>query len=153
MSRVSVIRVSRTVLTHGQPAHTHPTGSKLAFIIFRQRYDELQGVLVITENQVSENMVRFVERLPAETIVLVRGVVQNPQSVGQKDIHYTSIHNVEVKVHTLHVVSQVTIAPPFNIHDAARGDADFHADADHQHGNLVSSRMHFDNRVASLRVC
>lgn len=127
------------------------SGSKLAFLIFRQRYDEIQGVLVIEQGQVSENMVRFAERLPSETIVLVRGVVQNPQSVGQSDVHYTSIHNVEIKVKTLHVVSQVTVAPPFNIHDASRPDADFHEE-DHVHGSQVSSRMHFDNRVASLRV-
>lgn len=46
-------------------------------------------------------MVKFVEHLPAETIVLVRAVVQDPHSHGQSDIHYTSIHNVEVRVKTV----------------------------------------------------
>lgn len=76
-------------------------GAKLAFIIFRQRYDELQGVLALEEGHISENMVRFVERLPAETIVLCHAVVQDPHSHGQSDIHYTSIHNVEVKIRTV----------------------------------------------------
>lgn len=101
-------------------------------------------------------MVKFVEHLPAETIVLVRAVVQDPHSHGQSDIHYTSIHNVEVRVTTvsnlrrshdvpwagegdvltpmavhpssasqLHVVSQVTVPPPFDIHDASRPETDF----------------------------
>lgn len=148
------------------------TGAKLAFIIFRQRYQELQGVIAIKEGQVSENMVKFVEHLPAETIVLVRATVQDPHSHGQSDIHYTSIHNVEVRVKTvsfrfnipfippsrvfmvsscaagysqsriswliwcdclfgyaflqIHVVSQVTLSPPFDIHDASRPESDFH---------------------------
>lgn len=46
-------------------------------------------------------MVKFVEHLPAETIVLVRATVQDPHSHGQSDIHYTSIHNVEVRVKTV----------------------------------------------------
>lgn len=77
------------------------TGAKLAFIIFRQRYQELQGVIAVKEGQVSENMVKFVEHLPAETIVLVRATVQDPHSHGQSDIHYTSIHNVEVRVNAV----------------------------------------------------
>lgn len=103
-------------------------------------------------NEISENMVRFAERLPAETIVLCHGIVQDPHSVGQKDIHYTSIHNVEVKIQTLHVVSQVTQAPPFNIHDASRPESDFHQEDQSMMGNQVSARQHFNNRVASLRV-
>lgn len=46
-------------------------------------------------------MVKFVEHLPAETIVLVKAVVQEPNLHGQNDIHYTSIHNVEVRVKTV----------------------------------------------------
>ena len=79
----------------------YSTGAKLAFIIFRQRYQELQGVIAVKEGQVSENMVKFVEHLPAETIVLVHATVQDPHSHGQSDIHYTSIHNVEVRVNTV----------------------------------------------------
>lgn len=77
------------------------TGAKLAFIIFRQRYQELQGVIAVKEGQVSENMVKVIEHLPAETIVLVHAVVQDPHSHGQNDIHYTSIHNVEVRIKTV----------------------------------------------------
>lgn len=129
---------------------TRHQSAKLAFVIFRQRYDEIQGVLALESEHVSENFVRFVERLPNETIVLCSGVVQDPHSVGQSDIHYTSIHNVEIRIRTLHVVSQVTTAPPFNIHDAARPQADFESDQTH-HGIQVSARQHFSNRVASLR--
>ena len=77
------------------------SGAKLAFVIFRQRYDEIQGVVALEEGHISENMVRFVERLPAETIVLCHAIVQDPHSHGQSDIHYTSIHNVEVKIRTV----------------------------------------------------
>jgi hypothetical protein len=49
-------------------------------------------------------MVKVIEHLPAETIVLVRAVVQDPHSHGQSDIHYTSIHNVEVRIKTVSLV-------------------------------------------------
>jgi aspartyl/asparaginyl-tRNA synthetase len=89
---MSSLLVPRTILK---------TGAKLAFIIFRQRYQELQGIIAVKEGQVSENMVRFVEHLPAETIVICRATVQDPHSHGQSDIKYTSIHNVEVRIKTV----------------------------------------------------
>lgn len=48
-------------------------------------------------------MVRFVEHLPPETIVLVRAIVQEPHAHGQTEIKYTSIHNVEVRIQTVRV--------------------------------------------------
>lgn len=78
-------------------------GHKLAFIIFRDMTDTVQGVLTREPGKVSEHMVRWAERfLKRETIVDVEGTVVTPHedSKGeQHEVKDTSIHNVEIEIH------------------------------------------------------
>jgi hypothetical protein len=71
-------------------------GAKVAFIIFRQQMDTIQGVFVAGD-ALSENMIKWACRLDLETVVLVRGIVQAPKA-GQEEIKSTSVHNREILV-------------------------------------------------------
>ena len=77
--------------------HIRPKSANLAFIVFRQHYNTVQGVLVTREEQVSENMVRWTERLPRETTVLIKGLLQVPKSKDH-EVHSATIHQFEVKI-------------------------------------------------------
>lgn len=59
-------------------------------------------------------MVRAVERYPAESIVLVKGRVQRPP----QPIKTASIHDAEVVVHEIHLISHLTENVPFTVYDA-----------------------------------
>lgn len=69
----------------------------MAFIVFRQGLSTLQGVLLVKENVVSINMVKWALRLNLESVVIVHGHVQRPQD-GQKEIRSCTVHNAEVLI-------------------------------------------------------
>ena len=71
-------------------------GAKLAFIVFRQQMLTVQGVLRATDEEggVSEHMVRWAEKLPKETIVLVEGNVRE----AEKEVISTEVHQFEMDV-------------------------------------------------------
>src|ERR1700729_3446841 len=72
------------------------SGAKLAFIVFRQQLLTVQGVLCATDEEggISENMVRWAEKLPKETIVLVEGFVRD----AQQEVISTEVHRFEMDV-------------------------------------------------------
>lgn len=71
-------------------------GAKLTFLVFRQRVITVQGVLQATEKDgdVSESMVRWVEKLPRESVVLVEGKVRK----AQQEVKATDFHEIEIDV-------------------------------------------------------
>ncbi|KZP05302.1 aspartyl-tRNA synthetase cytoplasmic [Athelia psychrophila] len=110
--------VGHTVLFRARIQSIRPMSAKLAFIVFRQQLFTVQGVLRATdeEGDVSENMVRWAEKLPRETIVLVEGMVRE----AEKEVLSTEIHKFEMDVVKLHVLSEVTESPAWTVADAAR---------------------------------
>ncbi|KAH9945653.1 aspartyl-tRNA synthetase cytoplasmic [Amylocystis lapponica] len=99
--------------------HIRPLGSKILFIIFRSQLTTLQGVLTEQPDRVSQNMIRWAEGLNRESFVLVEGIVQDPQD-GQDEIHSTRVHNHEVKIEKLYVVSSPSTTLPFQVEDVSR---------------------------------
>jgi aspartyl/asparaginyl-tRNA synthetase len=67
------------------------------FIILRQQFYSIQGVLTEEEGKVSEHMVRWAEGISRETIVLVEGKVQMPPQ-DQGEIKTTTVHQRELKI-------------------------------------------------------
>lgn len=59
-------------------------------------------------------MVRAVEHYPVETIVLVKGNVRRPPT----SVKATTIHDAEIAVEEIHVISKVTEHVPFTVYDA-----------------------------------
>jgi len=99
--------------------HIRPKSAHLAFVVFRQRISTVQGVVAAREGQVSENMVRFIERLPRETTAVVHGTIQIPKS-KEGQVKTATVHGVEVLVDQLWVVGTVTEPMGFHVEDVDR---------------------------------
>lgn len=109
---------------------------KLIFLIFRQQTFTIQGVLEAEHpddcgryNQqnihpsvegnasggiISEQMVRAVLHYPLESIVLVKGKVRSPPET----IHTATIHDAEIQVQEIHLISQLSEHVPFSVYEA-----------------------------------
>lgn len=110
--------------------------AKLIFLIFRQQTFTIQGVLAAEHpdeggryNQqnahrnsdgnastgiISEQMVRAVLHYPLESIVLVKGKVRSPPEA----VHTATIHNAEIQVQEIHLISQLSQHVPFSVYEA-----------------------------------
>jgi len=101
--------------------------SALDFVLLRDQTHSIQGVLT---NAPAE-MIRWVQHLPLESLVQVTGTLQEPVT----EVRSATTHDLEVAIHTLHVVSTAHDVPFDNYKPVA--------------GELLRHRM--DNRVLDLR--
>ncbi|CED82283.1 Putative cytochrome c oxidase, subunit COX19 [Phaffia rhodozyma] len=94
---------------------------------------------------VSETMVRWVEKLPRETIVLVEGKVKKPEVQG--GVKSAEVHQAEIEIYKIFVLSEVTSTLPFG---AAQAD---HVDLDDQNEphQTVPFGYQLQHRAVSLR--
>ncbi|ETN46481.1 aspartate-tRNA(Asn) ligase [Cyphellophora europaea CBS 101466] len=111
--------------------------SGLVFIIFRDHLTTIQGVLSIKEGEISESMVRWAEHLRSGSIVIVKGKVQT----SEQEVKSTSIQDVEVHIHELHVVAARAGAVPFSVYEAESAPE----------GHTIADRVRFANRILDLR--
>lgn len=109
--------------------------AKLIFIVFRQQTFTIQGVLEIdhpdggrysrqhihpniegseSRGIISEQMVRAVLHYPLESIVLVKGRIRSPP----ESIHSATIHDAEIQVQEIHLISQLSENVPFSVYEA-----------------------------------
>ncbi|RDX47067.1 aspartyl-tRNA synthetase cytoplasmic [Lentinus brumalis] len=128
--------------------HIRPLGTKIVFIILRHQYMTVQGILTEEPDHVSQTMVRWAEGLARESIVLVDGIVQRPPP-DQQEVHSTSIHEYEIKIRKLHVISAPSTTLPFQVEDVSR-PREYYEKEDAQY-NRVGERTRLDNRVLDLR--
>lgn len=63
---------------------------------------------------VSEQMVRAVLHYPLESIVLVKGKVRSPPDT----VHTATIHDAEIEVQEIHLISQLSEHVPFSVYEA-----------------------------------
>jgi lysyl-tRNA synthetase class II len=84
--------------------------SRLDFIVFRQRGIMIQGVL---NDECSEHMIKWVERLPNETIVQVSGILRQPP----KSLKASLDTPLEIQVGSIHLVEK-SHQVPFNLSGA-----------------------------------
>ncbi|MCO5549765.1 hypothetical protein L7F22_003238 [Adiantum nelumboides] len=89
--------------------------SRLAFLILRHQLLTVQGVLRTDDSNITRHMVRWAERLPIESIVFVRGIVQKPNERLQS----TEFHNVEILIKAIHVISMPNVPLPFHHYGAS----------------------------------
>ncbi|EPQ25661.1 uncharacterized protein PFL1_06798 [Pseudozyma flocculosa PF-1] len=103
------------VVTLRARIHTiRDVSSHLVFIVLRQQIGTLQAVLAEDQDNVTGHFVRWAKRLPLESIVLVRGKLQQPR----EPITGASVHQAEIKVQELYLVAENKEALPFNVYDA-----------------------------------
>ncbi|KAK3081591.1 hypothetical protein LTS18_005077 [Coniosporium uncinatum] len=120
--------------------------AKLVFFEFRQQTATIQGVLTVSSN-ISEYMVYWAEHIDVESIVLVKGKLQEPKA-KQGEVVATTIHDAEVLVQELHVEARITDSLPFTVHEAEIAKTD---EKDGEVRQVVGDRTRMVNRILDLR--
>lgn len=134
----------------------------MVFVVLRQQSHTMQGLVVVEPELVSKQMVRWVEGVHDESIVLVEGVLQKPK----EPIKSCTVSDVELKIRKvsvavglsgsratpadlpisqIHIISEAPATLPFNMNDALRP-------MDSEEGVNVALDTRLDNRVLDLRV-
>ncbi|KAH7103954.1 aspartyl-tRNA synthetase [Auriculariales sp. MPI-PUGE-AT-0066] len=110
---LSASDIGKTVTLRARTHHMRHKSANLAFCLFRQQGVSVQGILE-TQNGLTEHMIRWTRRILVESIVLVSGEVQAPPApvVG------ASIHDIELKVASIHLIAAATMPVPFDIYHA-----------------------------------
>jgi ergosteryl-3beta-O-L-aspartate synthase len=122
--------------------------SKLVFFLFRQSTRTIQGVLE-EHGSVTKYFLWWAEtKLELEAVVLVKGIVQEPQSKEAK-VTGASIHGFEISVHEIHVQGQVSDHLPYTVHEGELTAKETATEGDERH--IVSQKVRMANRVIDLR--
>ena len=119
----------------------------LMFIELRQQTATIQGILH-EHGSVSQHFLYWAEHLHVETIVLVKGVIQEPRA-KQGEVHGTTIHNIEIHIHEMHVEATPSEPLPFTVHEAEVTYEETQIEGDTRH--RVSERARINNRIIDLR--
>lgn len=88
----------------------------MVFFLFRQQSHTIQALVQVDPTQVSKKMVKYSESINPESIVLVEGVLQAPIEL----VKSCTIQDVELKISTIHVISEAPTVLPFPMADASR---------------------------------
>jgi nondiscriminating aspartyl-tRNA synthetase len=89
---------------------------KGGFLILREAFSTLQGCLFVTENSVSEGMIKFAEKLSLESIVDVEGSVRK----AVKPVESCTQQLIELDITSLFLVAAAQSVLPFQMEDANR---------------------------------
>ncbi|KAF2730191.1 aspartyl-tRNA synthetase-like protein [Polyplosphaeria fusca] len=147
--------VGKEVVFRARIHHLRKMSSKFVFFVFRQQLATIQGVLA-EHGDVTKYMLYWAEHLDNETVVLVKGVLQEPQS-KQGEVTGASIHDVEIAVHDLHVEAAVIESLPFNVYEDEVSQKDIDdelAKNNNKEGQTrvkIADRTRWTNRVIDLR--
>ncbi|CAM8910170.1 unnamed protein product [Rhodiola kirilowii] len=105
------------VLVRGRAQTIRAVGKKMAFVVVRERGATVQCVVTVKPDEVSLQMVKFVNALSRESHVDIEGVVSVPD-VAIKG----ASQQVEIQVRKIYGVSRAVPNLPINIEDAARSE-------------------------------
>ncbi|THV07279.1 Aminoacyl-tRNA synthetase [Dendrothele bispora CBS 962.96] len=108
---------------------------KLAFYVFRQQMHTIQGVLEEHLAKASPNMCRWAERIPTETIVLVKGELKPPK----EPVKSATFHDLEVAIESIHIIAEPTETLPMSVYE------------DDSAKRNIPDRTKLDNRIIDLR--
>jgi aspartyl/asparaginyl-tRNA synthetase len=141
-------------------------GAKIVFLILRHQLTTVQAVLTEEEGTISQNMLRWAEGIARESIVLVEGVLQEPD--GHTEVKSATVHKVEIKVEKVYlhrghlqqsviifancslghcqlfIVAHPSSSLPFQVEQVSRPAQLTHAS--------VGDQTRYNNRVLDLRV-
>jgi len=124
--------------------------SHLAFVVLREHGLTFQTVLSEEGTGITSHMMNWVQRLPTETIVLVRGQLQRPHEV----ITGCDVTHLEMRLTHVHVVSNVENNLPFTVYAAERASnnrLEEHSDLDENEGDHSSAYGDSDHDQHSLK--
>ncbi|KAK7200646.1 aspartyl-tRNA synthetase [Novymonas esmeraldas] len=129
--------VDTTVLIRARVSTTRKKG-KMAFMVLRDGSDSVQAMAAV-EGDVPKEMIDFMGQIPTESIVDVEAAV----CAVEQPITSTSHSNVELKVRTIHTVTESLRTLPFTLEDASRKESD--------EGAKVNSDTRLNSRWLDLR--
>uniref|UniRef100_A0A7N0VD83 aspartate--tRNA ligase n=1 Tax=Kalanchoe fedtschenkoi TaxID=63787 RepID=A0A7N0VD83_KALFE len=107
----------QTVLVRGRAQTIRAVGKKIAFVVVREKGFTVQCVVTVKPDEVSPQMVKYVNGLSRESHVDIEGVVSVPD-VAIKG----ASQQVEIQVRKIYGVSRAVPNLPINIEDAARSE-------------------------------
>lgn len=125
--------------------------ARLAFFLLRQGTRTIQGVLE-EHDDVSKYFLFWAERIELESVVLIKGVVQEPKA-KEGEVTGASIHKYEILIKELQIQGQVTEHLPYTVHE---GEITV-TGLKHEEGqkgderHVVSQKVRLANRVIDLR--
>ncbi|KAL2351052.1 aspartyl-tRNA synthetase-like protein [Cryomyces antarcticus] len=121
--------------------------AKLAFLMFKQGLDTIQAVVAASET-LSRQMVKFAGTIPAESLVIVHGVVKKPF----EPVKSATISDLEVHVRKLYIVETAEVLP-MQVEDAERPiPLEGEEQKDEADGRpIVMLNTRLNNRVIDLR--
>ncbi|KAL1301609.1 hypothetical protein AAFC00_005838 [Neodothiora populina] len=122
--------------------------AKLSFLVFRQGMATIQSV-VAASDKLSRQMVKFAGGIPAESVVLVHGLVKKtPEPVKS-----ATISQLEIHVKKLYIVAKADSQLPMQVEDAERAipveGEEEKEDASGRPNVTLNTRL--NNRVIDLR--
>lgn len=144
ITRQEAGNVGKTIRFTARLHHVRSLSSKLAFVVFRDRTETLQGVVAYREGVVSEHFVRWVEHLTTEGLVHVEGTLQRPP----EEIKGCSIQDVEVLIDSMHLVVPVEEHLPVDVFTIDHVERDPETN---KVETLANNRIRAANRIAFLR--
>lgn len=145
--QISAKDVGKEVTFRARVHNVRKMSSKLVFFVFRQQTATIQGVLQ-EHGAISHHMMWWAEHIDVESVVLVKGIVQEPKA-KQGEVIGATIHDAEISVHWLHVQAQVTDSLPFTVAEAEVTKKETEDEDDHR--VVVSDRTRWANRIIDLR--
>lgn len=119
----------------------------LMFVELRQQTATIQGILQ-EHGSVSAHFLYWAEHLHVETIVKVKGVIQEPKA-KQGIVEGTSIKNLEIHVHEMFVEAKPIQSLPFTVHEAEVSKQDVQREGDTR--VVLSDRARQNGRIIDLR--
>lgn len=137
----------REVIFRARIHNIRKMSAHLVFFVFRQQTTTIQGVLH-EHGKISSHFLYWAEHLDMESVVLVRGILQEPKA-KEGEVKSATIHDIEVSVHEMHAEARVSESLPFTVHEA-----EFTKDETDHEGNpiaVVGDRTRMVNRVLDLR--
>jgi aspartyl-tRNA synthetase len=115
VSELEEAHAGQEVIIRGRLHSVRSKSGKLAFIIIRERFATVQGVVQANLPEVSEGMVKYTANIPKESIIEVKAKVTVPENA----IHGTS-QKVELQIIEIWTVNKSAPMLPFQIEDAAK---------------------------------
>ncbi|KAK5174371.1 aspartate--tRNA ligase dps1 [Saxophila tyrrhenica] len=140
-------QVGQEVVFRARLHNLRKLSAHLMFIELRQQTATIQGILH-ERGDVSEHFLYWAEHLHVETVVRVRGKVQEPKA-KQGEIIGVSIHHVEIQISEMHVEAVPNEPLPFTVHEAEVTKEETEKEGDTRH--RVSDRARWNNRIIDLR--
>ena len=145
LNNISSDHIGQEIIFRARVHTTRRMSANLAFIIFRQQLGTVQGVLAQRDGEITEHMVRWAERIPTGSIVIVKSTVQKPL----QEVKSATTHNLELLINELHVLARRPEAVPFTVfEDEVSKEKEHTEDA---HTSHITDRARLNNRILDLR--